>query len=41
MKTQTKPKEIYVSPETEVLKLITESIVCQSGEGHGYDDEWD
>ena len=37
-------KQVYVSPEVDILDLINEGVVCDStnsgtGEGFGWDDE--
>lgn len=35
MKTEVKTKQIYLSPETEVLEFKCEGIICESGGGVG------
>ena len=36
MKTKTKPKEVYLSPKTEIVFYIGEGIICESGLGEDF-----
>ena len=38
---ETKHKELYESPWTEVLEVKTEGVICQSGKRSPYDDGGD
>ena len=35
MKTEVKTKQFYSQPKTEVLRFISECIICESGGGVG------